>query len=70
MLTFGAYIAFLFNVSVGMPLALALVIAMVVTAALGVLLRGDHVAADAPAQGRDPPAAPDDRWAWRSSCAT
>ena len=38
MLTFGAYIAFLFNVTIGMPLLLALVIAIVVTAALGVFL--------------------------------
>ena len=38
MLTFGAYIAFMFNVTIGVPLALALLIAIVVTAALGVIL--------------------------------
>jgi len=38
MLTFGAYIAFMFNVTIGVPLALALLIAVVVTAALGVVL--------------------------------
>ena len=38
MLTFGAYIAFFINVTVGMPLVLALVVAVVVTAALGVFL--------------------------------
>jgi ABC-type branched-subunit amino acid transport system permease subunit len=38
MLTFGAYIAFAFNVSLGLPLVLALLMAVVVTAALGVLL--------------------------------
>jgi neutral amino acid transport system permease protein len=38
LLTFGAYIAFLFNVTIGMPLMLALVVAVAVTAALGVVL--------------------------------
>lgn len=38
MLTFGAYVAFLFNVTIGMPLALALVAAVAATAAVGVLL--------------------------------
>jgi neutral amino acid transport system permease protein len=38
MLTFGAYVAFLFNVTIGMPLALALVFAIAATAAVGVLL--------------------------------
>ncbi len=37
-LTFGAYIAFAFNVSIGMPLFLALLIAVAATAALGVVL--------------------------------
>ncbi len=38
MLTFGAYVAFLFNVTIGVPLVLALLMAIVVTAALGVFL--------------------------------
>ena len=38
MLTFGAYVAFLFNVTVGMPLILALVVAVAATAALGAVL--------------------------------
>ena len=38
LLTFGAYIAFAFNVSIGMPLIAALLIAVGVTAALGVVL--------------------------------
>jgi neutral amino acid transport system permease protein len=36
MLTFGAYVAFLFNVTIGVPLAAAALCAMVVTAALGI----------------------------------
>ena len=36
MLTFGAYVAFLFNVSIGMPFLVALVLAVAATAALGV----------------------------------
>jgi neutral amino acid transport system permease protein len=38
MLTFGAYVAFLFNVSIGMPLIAALLIAVAATAAVGVFL--------------------------------
>jgi neutral amino acid transport system permease protein len=38
MLTFGAYIAFAFNVSLGLPLILALLIAVALTAALCVVL--------------------------------
>ena len=38
MLTFGAYIAFLFNVTIGIPLIFALAVAIVTTAAVGVLL--------------------------------
>ena len=38
MLTYGAYVAFLFNVTIGMPLILALLIAVAATAALGVAL--------------------------------
>ena len=38
MLTFGAYIAFLFNVTIGLPLVLALVVAIAATAVVGVLL--------------------------------
>lgn len=38
MLTFGAYVAFLFNVSIGMPLIFALVAAIAATAAIGVFL--------------------------------
>jgi neutral amino acid transport system permease protein len=37
-LTFGAYVAFLFNVSIGMPLIAALLIAVAATALLGVFL--------------------------------
>ena len=37
-LTFGAYVAFLFNVTIGMPLLAALLIAVAATAALGVFL--------------------------------
>jgi neutral amino acid transport system permease protein len=37
-LTFGAYIAFYFNVTIGMPLIAALLIAVAATAALGVFL--------------------------------
>jgi neutral amino acid transport system permease protein len=37
-LTFGAYVAFLFNVSIGMPLFAALVLAVAATALLGVFL--------------------------------
>jgi neutral amino acid transport system permease protein len=37
-LTFGAYVAFLFNVTIGMPLFPALIIAVIATAALGVAL--------------------------------
>lgn len=36
MLTFGAYVAFLFNVTIGMPLGIALLAAIAATAALGV----------------------------------
>jgi neutral amino acid transport system permease protein len=36
MLTFGAYVAFVFNVTVGVPLALAALCAMALTAALGI----------------------------------
>jgi len=38
MLTFGAYIAFLFNVTIGMPIAIALLVAVATTAAVGVFL--------------------------------
>jgi neutral amino acid transport system permease protein len=38
MLTFGAYVAFLFNVSIGMPLIFALLVAVAATAAVGVFL--------------------------------
>src|SRR4026207_1370110 len=37
-LTFGAYMAFLFNVTIGMPLVPALLIAVAATAVLGVFL--------------------------------
>jgi neutral amino acid transport system permease protein len=40
MLTLGAYVAFLFNVSIGMPLVAALLIAIAATAAVGVFLEG------------------------------
>ena len=38
MLTFGAYVALLFNVTIGLPLVVALLVAIVATAAIGVLL--------------------------------
>jgi neutral amino acid transport system permease protein len=38
MLTFGAYIGFAFNVSIGLPLVVALVVAIAATAAVGVFL--------------------------------
>jgi len=38
MLTFGAYVAFLFNVTIGMPLLIALLVAVAATAAVGVVL--------------------------------
>ena len=68
MLTFGAYIAFVFDATLDMPLAVALVAGVLATAALGVA-QELAMAADAGEEGRDAPAPPE-RSAWRSCCAT
>ena len=58
-LTFGAYMAFLVNVTWGVPLVSAIIFAIAMTALLGVFFERVDVAADAGAQGRAAPARPD-----------
>ena len=51
-LTFGAYMAFLVNVTWGGPIVVAVLLAMVLTALLGVIVRAHHVGADAQRAGQ------------------
>ena len=58
-LTFGAYMAYLVNVTWGMPLVLGIFFAMAGDRAARHLLREGDVGPDAGAAGRPPPAPPD-----------
>ena len=58
-LTFGAYMAYLVNVTWELPLVLGIVFAIATTALLGILLEKIDVGADAPPGRRDAAAAAD-----------